>query len=197
MTVETTTLMDEEGLDADSRSIPSITEESTDSPSVAAQDDPTDDLLEPASMPQGTRKRAQSVLVVVCTRGGEFLLLRRTRPKGFWQSVTGSLSPGETPRHAAAREVFEETGLMVGGALIDLRHSRLFPIIQAWRHRYAQNVCFNREYWFALVVETRRLIRLNPREHTEYRWLPAGQAHALATSWTNRDAIRALAGFVR
>jgi dATP pyrophosphohydrolase len=197
MTVETTNLMDEEGLDADERSIPSITEESTDSPSVAAQDDPTDDLLEPASMPQGTRKRAQSVLVVVCTRGGEFLLLRRTRPKGFWQSVTGSLSRGETPRHAAAREVFEETGLMVGGALIDLRQSRLFPIIQAWRHRYAQNVCFNREYWFALVVETRRLIRLNPREHSEYRWLSAGQAHALATSWTNRDAIRALAGFVR
>jgi dATP pyrophosphohydrolase len=148
-------------------------------------------------MPHGTRKRAQSVLVVICTRGGEFLLLRRTRPKGFWQSVTGSLSPGETPRHAAAREVFEETGLMVGGALIDLRQSRLFPIIRAWRHRYAQNVCFNREYWFALVVETRRLIRLNPREHSDYRWLPAGQAQALATSWTNRDAIRALAGFVR
>jgi dATP pyrophosphohydrolase len=86
---------------------------------------------------------------------------------------------------------------MVGGALIDLRQSRLFPIIQAWRHRYAQNVCFNREYWFALVVETRRLIRLNPREHSEYRWLTAGQAQALATSWTNRDAIRALAAFVR
>jgi dATP pyrophosphohydrolase len=155
------------------------------------------DLPEHASISDETRKRPQSVLVVICTRGGDFLLLRRTRPAGFWQSVTGSLSPGETPRHAAAREVYQETGLLAGGALIDLRHSTLFPIIRAWRKRYAPNVCFNREYWFALVLETRRLIRLNPREHVEYRWLQAGSAQALATSWTNRDAIRALAGLAR
>jgi dATP pyrophosphohydrolase len=156
-----------------------------------------DDLTEQVCMSEATRKRPQSVLVVICTRGGDVLLLRRTRPATFWQSVTGSLSPGETPRHAAAREVREETGLLVGGALIDMRHSTLFPIIRAWRHRYAPNVCFNREYWFALVLETRRLIRLNPREHSEYRWLSAGRAEALATSWTNRDAIRALAGLTR
>ncbi|WP_200374633.1 dihydroneopterin triphosphate diphosphatase [Thiocystis violacea] len=141
----------------------------------------------------GERKRPQSVLVVVCTRGGEFLLMRRTRPAGFWQSVTGSLAPGETPRLAAAREVREETGLRVGGALIDMRHSVLFPIIRAWRRRYAPNVCFNREYWFALVLESRRRVRLNQREHLEYRWLPAQAAAELTGSWTNRDAIRALA----
>jgi dihydroneopterin triphosphate diphosphatase len=156
-----------------------------------------DEIREPVSMSSETRKRPQSVLVVICTRGGEFLLMKRTRPVGFWQSVTGSLALGESPRHAAAREVYEETGLLVGGALIDLRRSSLFPIIRAWRHRYAPNVCFNREYWFALVLETRRLIRLNPREHSEYRWLSAGRAEALAGSWTNRDAIRALAGVAR
>lgn len=147
-------------------------------------------------MTAGPRKRPQSVLVVVCTRGGEFLLMRRTRPSDFWQSVTGSLAPGETPRHAAAREVREETGLLVGGALLDLHQSRLFPIIRAWRARYAPNVCFNREYWFALVLETRRLIRLDPREHLEYRWLDANTALELASSWTNRDAIRAIAACV-
>jgi dATP pyrophosphohydrolase len=139
-------------------------------------------------------KRAQSVLVVICTRGGEVLLLRRLDPTGFWQSVTGSLAVGESPRHAAAREVYEETGLRVGGALIDLRQTRLFPIILAWRKRYAPNVCFNREYWFALVLETRRLIRLNPLEHAEYRWLPLGRALQVASSWTNRQAIQVLAG---
>ncbi|EGV19721.1 dihydroneopterin triphosphate diphosphatase [Thiocapsa marina] len=163
-------------------------------PSIALGVQADDQTLEPAPMSDETRKRAQSVLVVICTRGGEFLLLKRTRPAGFWQSVTGSLALGESPRHAAAREVFEETGLRVGGALIDLRHSNLFPIIQAWRKRYAPNVCFNREYWFALVLETRRFIRLDPREHTEYRWLSAHPALALATSRTNRDAIRGLAG---
>jgi len=145
----------------------------------------------------GARKRNQSVLVVICTRGGEFLMLKRARPLGFWQSVTGSLDPGETPRQAAAREVREETGLRVGGALIDLHHSSLFPIIQAWRKRYAPNVCFNREYWFALVLDQRRLIRLNAREHLDYRWMPAAAAAALTASWTNRDAIRALAALLR
>ena len=138
-------------------------------------------------------KIPQSVLVVICTRGGEFLMLRRTAPSHFWQSVTGSLAPGESPRNAALREVREETGLLAGSSLIDLRRSRLFPIVRAWRERYAPHVRFNREYWFALVLETRRLIRLNRQEHTEYRWLPAQRAAALAGSWTNRDLIRALA----
>jgi dATP pyrophosphohydrolase len=137
-------------------------------------------------------KRPQSVLVVICTRGGEFLMLRRTNPRQFWQSVTGSLAAGESPRSAALREVWEETGLRVGSALVDLKRSVLFPIVRAWRARYAPNVCFNREYWFALVLETRRMVRLNPDEHLEYRWLPADRAAMLASSWTNRDAIRAL-----
>ena len=146
-----------------------------------------------ATPTRGRFKRPQSVLVLVCTRGGEFLMLRRSRPKGFWQSVTGSLDPGESPRCAAERELREETGLDAAGRLIDLRRSVLFPIISAWRARYAPNVHFNREYWFALVLETRRLIRLNPEEHLEYLWLPAQRAAALASSWTNRDAIRVLA----
>lgn len=140
-----------------------------------------------------TYKRPQSVLVVIYTRGGDFLMLRRTNPRTFWQSVTGSLAPGESPRNAALREVREETGLVAGSALIDLKRSVLFPIVRAWRERYAPNVRFNREYWFALVLETRRFIRLNRLEHQEYRWLPAQRAAALAASWTNRDLIRALA----
>ncbi|MBK1724987.1 dihydroneopterin triphosphate diphosphatase [Thiocystis violacea] len=147
-------------------------------------------------MPKSELKRPQSVLVVVSTRQGEFLLMQRTRPKGFWQSVTGSLAPGETPRLAAVREVFEETGIRPGGGLIDLHQSVLFPIIPAWRGRYAPNVCFNREYWFALILDSRRLIRLSPREHLEYRWLSAPEAVELTGSWTNRDAIQRVASVI-
>jgi dATP pyrophosphohydrolase len=141
-------------------------------------------------------KRPESVLVVPFTRAGEFLLLRRTSPKDFWQSVTGSLGPGEGPRSAALRELREETGLLGAAYLYDMRQSRLFPIVPAWRDRYASGTCFNREHWFALCLPDRRLIRLNFAEHLEYRWLPAAQAAARATSWTNRDAIRWLSGVV-
>jgi dATP pyrophosphohydrolase len=140
-----------------------------------------------------TCKRPVSVLVVVCNSAGEFLLLNRVRPSGFWQSVTGSLRRGESPRSAALRELREETGLLGASGLIDLHQSRLFPIIQAWRKRYAEGVCFNREHWFALCLPYRRRIRLDPDEHSAFQWLPLGKALELAGSWTNRDAIRLLA----
>jgi len=139
-------------------------------------------------------KRPESVLLILATRGGEFLLLRRVRPPGFWQSVTGSLEPGETPRQAAGRELGEETGLkMPDRTLIDLHHRERFPILPAWRARYAPEDHENTEHWFALVLPRRRLIRLNPREHLELRWLPAPLAIRQASSWTNRKAIRLLA----
>jgi len=141
-------------------------------------------------------KRPESVLVVPFTQAGDFLMLRRASPGGFWQSVTGSLRPGEGARSAALRELREETGLLGAAYLWDMRTSRLFPIVPAWRACYGPGVRFNREHWFALCLPGRRLIRLNPAEHLEYRWLPAAQAAARATSWTNRDAIRWLSGVV-
>jgi dATP pyrophosphohydrolase len=140
-------------------------------------------------------KRPESVLVVVYTMGGDFLLLRRTKPDGFWQSVTGSLRAGESPRRTALRELKEETGLVISpSALMDLRHSERFPILPAWRSRYAPSVHYNLEHWFAVQLPGRRLIRLTATEHREHRWLSLDRAAARASSWTNRNAIIALGG---
>ena len=145
-------------------------------------------------MSKSVYKRPESVLVVVCTRQGEVLMLRRTRPSGFWQSVTGSLAWGESPASAARRELYEETGIMAGSTLIDLGHSVTFPILPAWRSRYAPSARTNREQWFALTLAHRRQPHLHADEHTGFRWLPHERAAHLAGSWTNRDAIRLLFG---
>ncbi|WP_037374581.1 dihydroneopterin triphosphate diphosphatase [Sedimenticola selenatireducens] len=136
-----------------------------------------------------TCKRPESVLVVIYTDQGEVLMLNRVRPKGFWQSVTGSLEWGETPRQAAERELYEETGLRHHGKLQDTRHTERFTILPAWRGRFAPSAHYNREHLFYFRLPSRRLIRLNPHEHGEMRWLPAAQAARKATSWTNRNAI--------
>ncbi len=133
-------------------------------------------------------KRPESVLVLVHTLAGEVLMLRRREPEGFWQSVTGSLLWGERAPQAARRELYEETGLQ-GLRPEDLVRGEVFPIIPPWSARYAPNVYRNREYWFRIALSGRRLVRLNPAEHLEYRWLPAAKAAALAASWTNRKAI--------
>jgi dATP pyrophosphohydrolase len=132
------------------------------------------------------------VLVVVYTATGEILMLRRTRPSDFWQSVTGSLEWGESAIQAARRELYEETGIQAGGALVDLACKETFPILPAWRSRYGANVHTNTEHWFAVMLPFRRRPRLHLKEHAEYRWVHYTQALRLATSWTNRKAIRHL-----
>ena len=144
-------------------------------------------------MPEKTFKRPESVLVVVYTLQGEFLLMERTRPRGFWQSVTGSLEWGEQADAAAVRELLEETGLQAGSAIENLHHAETFPIIYPWKKRYAPHAFYNREHWFALQVSSRRTIRLQRHEHRQYRWLAAADAMRRASSWTNRRAIQQIA----
>jgi dATP pyrophosphohydrolase len=136
-------------------------------------------------------KRPESVLVVVHTADGEVLLLHRADRTDFWQSVTGSLEPGETPIEAARRELEEETGLD-GSGIVDCRRRRRFPIAPEWRDRYAPEVTHNLEHEFRLGVGVRCRPRLNPAEHDGHAWLDVPDAAERATSWTNRAAIRSL-----
>ncbi len=138
-------------------------------------------------------KRPESVLVLICTRDGRVLLLERTEPRGFWQSVTGSLAWGEGALSAARRELREETGFDPRG-LMDLRRGARFPIRGPWRKRYAPGVYSNREHWFVLVLDRARKPVLSPSEHRRWQWLPRARAMRLATSYTNRRAIQYVCG---
>lgn len=134
-------------------------------------------------------KRPESVLVVIYTLSGEVLLLERCQPEGFWQSVTGSLAWNETAEAAALREVHEETGLDVADVLVDCGRQNRFPILPAWRSRYAPDVENNLEHVFSARLPARRPVTLNPGEHRQAAWLPLEQARQKASSSTNRAAI--------
>ena len=141
--------------------------------------------------PSERPRRPESVLIVICTTGGEFLLIERRRPAGFWQSVTGSLEWGESPEHAAMREVLEETGIE-SGELTNLYFAQTYEIWPSFGRVYAAGITHNLEHAFALRLPERVPVTLSEREHAQYRWLPAEEALALASSETNRAIIKRL-----
>jgi dATP pyrophosphohydrolase len=137
-----------------------------------------------------TFKRPESVLVVVHSRQLEILLMERTRPSGFWQSVTGSLEPGESPVDACVRELREETGLLASAAdLQDLKLRNRYLIPPAWRSRYAPGTTHNMEHVFTLQLASPCAVTLAPEEHRRSVWLPWQEAAQRTASWANRDAM--------
>jgi len=141
-------------------------------------------------------KIPESVLVVIYTPALDVLVIERADQPGFWQSVTGSKDALDEPLAVtAAREVAEETGIVVGshgipaGALADWHHRIEYSIYPQYLHRYAPGVTRNTEHWFGLCVPGRVDVTLAPREHVAYAWLPYLEAAARCFSPSNAEAI--------
>lgn len=141
-------------------------------------------------------KVPESVLVVIHTPALRVLMLERADRPGFWQSVTGSLdTPDEPLGVTARREVFEETGID-GGELLDWQLSNIYEIYPVWRHRYAPGVTHNTEHVFGLTLPSEMAVKLAPREHLQYRWLPWREAADLCFSPSNAEAVLQLPRFL-
>lgn len=138
-------------------------------------------------------KIPRSVLVVIYTPTLDVLLIERADAPGFWQSVTGAKDLEEEPWHAtAAREVAEETGIDARAPcciLTDWGLENVYEIYPRWRHRYAPGVTHNTERVFGLQVPTGTPVRLAPREHTAFVWLPWQQAADRCFSPSNAEAV--------
>jgi dATP pyrophosphohydrolase len=149
-----------------------------------------------------TFKVPESVLVVIHSTADEVLLLERADAPGFWQSVTGSKEhPAEPLVDTCRREVAEETGIVIGSdavplsALSDFGLVNVFEIYPVWLHRYAPGVTHNTEHVFGLVVPRDIALRLSPREHTGFAWLPRREAADRCFSPSNAEAILQLPRF--
>ena len=132
-----------------------------------------------------------STLVVIYTPQLQVLLLERSDRPGFWQSVTGSQSEGETLRETAVREVYEETGLKADQyELTDWQKQNRYEIYPIWLHRYPEGTTHNTEHVFGLLIPDQNIpIQLSAREHLTYEWVDYESASRRCFSESNRQAI--------
>jgi dihydroneopterin triphosphate diphosphatase len=157
---------------------------------------PHSDLLKPFKIPI-------SVLVVIYTADLHVLLIERADESGaatgFWQSVTGSVDTMDEPlTRTCQREVFEETGIDAAQpscVLRDWHLHNIYDIYPRWRHRYAPGVTRNTEHVFGLQVPSGTPVKLNPREHVVYQWLPCRDAADQCSSASNAEAVLLLPKF--
>jgi dATP pyrophosphohydrolase len=147
-------------------------------------------------------KIPESVLVVIHTADLDVLLIRRADAETFWQSVTGSKDfLGESFRETAVREVLEETGIdcrpgtKLADELRDWHLENVYEIYPQWLHRYAEGVAHNTEHLFGLKVPVDTPVVLNPREHTQWQWLPWREAADICFSASNAEACLLLPQF--
>ena len=135
-------------------------------------------------------KQPISVLVVIHTADLDVLLLERVDHPNYWQSVTGSRDGDETLRETAIREVAEETGLdATRHSLTDWQQQNVYEIYPHWRHRYPDGVTQNTEHVFGLLLSRQMPIRISPREHLNFQWLPYQEAADKVFSPSNRKVI--------
>lgn len=137
-------------------------------------------------------KNNQSVLVVIYTKDtNRVLMLQRQDDPDFWQSVTGTIESGETPKKTAIRELWEEVRLEISEnstALFDCNESIEFEIFPHFRYKYAPNITHCKEYWFLCEMEKEFIPVLS--EHLAYQWVSPEQAIQMTKSSNNAEAIR-------
>tara|TARA_B100000614_G_scaffold40241_2_gene33006 strand:+ start:2753 stop:3214 length:462 start_codon:yes stop_codon:yes gene_type:complete len=103
----------------------------------------------------------------------EFLMLKRSDNKIYpriWQGVTGKIKKYEVPKHAAIRELKEETGL---------KPENLWTVDTVNYFYDAKNNTMNLIPVFGVQVLSKNVVLSN--EHSEYKWCNFNDAINLLT----------------
>ena len=133
------------------------------------------------------------VLVIVCHRAGDsirYCVFERKEPRNQMQFVAGGGEDAEAPIEAAARELWEETG--IAGApilpLVSLYHipAHIFSVEQ--RAVWGESLYVLPEYAFGAEVDSMDAIRLSD-EHVACRWVAYDEAQKLLTWDSNKTAL--------
>lgn len=132
------------------------------------------------------------LIKVVVHDGDRVLLLhRRSERGGFWQPISGTIDPDESPIATARREMIEETGHAAEPMPLDLTQSFLIES-QYLASRYPEPIIAS-EVVFHAELDSSRPIRIDPLEHDDWGWFSMDEALEKIRWTDDRDALEKLA----
>ena len=103
-------------------------------------------------------------------KGGKYLLIKRSKIKRgspnmypeYWDIPGGSVEEDELPREGAVREAMEEVNQKI--QLSEILHEDSC-------YDDTKGIVFTRLVYKAKLLEYNREIKLDPEEHTAFRWI--------------------------
>jgi 8-oxo-dGTP pyrophosphatase MutT (NUDIX family) len=104
---------------------------------------------------------------------GKLLLLYRD--DGMWGLPAGGVEPGEDNLAAAVREIHEETGYTAKKADMHLEH----VYKNQFKTPKGKDIIFT---LFRLAVPKMFNVKLDPKEHTDFRWVTPQEAYTIPGS---------------
>jgi len=141
------------------------------------------------------------ILIILYQKNNEtirYCLFERTQPQNQIQFVAGGGEDKETPIEAAARELWEETGV-IRAAFLPLKSLCYIPtniFSTEQRKIWGKELHVIPEYSFGAEVEATTEIRLS-NEHIGFRWVTYEDAWAVLKWDSNRTALYELDSILR
>ncbi len=135
---------------------------------------------------------------------GVLLHIKTFYPEGAFRLPTGGIHVGETVLDTLVREIFEETGLIVGGGDTDVRVERLLGVLAYnLRHATIGTASFATYHFLVRMPPHAVLAPQDPDESIGgWQWRPAReltavaetleQVHLRSQSWADWGRFRAL-----
>jgi len=127
---------------------------------------------------------AHNIVQVVIYRWAptlQYLVLKRSEQDGgWWQPVTGHIETGEDELDALKRGVAEETGIQKLNFISQ-------PIFS---YEYDTTEGLGRDNVYMVEVSSSEIVRLEPEEHSEYRWATFDEALGLLKYEGNKKSLQ-------
>lgn len=120
-----------------------------------------------------TAAEPRDAVVAVVVQAGRVLVIRRGPTaifSGYWAPLSGKVEPGEAQAEAVVREVREEVGLAVR------------PLSQVWQSQ-THDGAYRLWWWLAEVLPGEAVLRPDPGEVSEARWVRPEQFGGLSPTF--------------